>query len=61
MSTRQFGFLIGFLFVALIAVASFWVALFALVAGVVGYLVARALEGDLELSDLTERFGAGRR
>ena len=61
MSARQFGFLIGFLFVALISVASLWVALVALVAGVIGYLVVRALEGDLELSDLTERLGAGRR
>ncbi len=61
MSNRQFGFLVGVLIAWLLWAASFWVALGALVAGVIGYGVARALEGDLELADLAARWTATRR
>ncbi|MDQ6772232.1 MAG: hypothetical protein M3024_04470 [Candidatus Dormibacteraeota bacterium] len=61
MSGRQFGFLIGFLFIWIVAVESFWVGLAALLAGLIGYGAARALEGDLDLNDLTNRFTSTRR
>jgi hypothetical protein len=61
MSNRQFGFLIGFLFIWLVASQSFWVALAALLVGLIGYGVARVLEGDLDLTELTDRFTSSRR
>lgn len=60
MSRRQFGYLVGFLFVWLAWAAS-WVVVAALGAGVLGYLVVRALEGDIDLGELTERFRSDRR
>ncbi len=60
MSNRQFGFLVGVLLVWLIWAASFWVALAAAVAGVIGYAVARLIEGDLSLGELTEWLAARR-
>jgi hypothetical protein len=61
MSNRQFGFLVGFLFIWLVASQSFWVALAALLAGLIGYGAARVLEGDLDLTELTDRFTSSRR
>ncbi|MDQ6791462.1 MAG: hypothetical protein M3075_12565 [Candidatus Dormibacteraeota bacterium] len=61
MSNRQFGFLVGFLFIWLVASQSFWVALAALLVGLIGYGVARVLEGDLDLTELTNRFTSSRR
>ncbi|HSO54870.1 MAG TPA: hypothetical protein VL330_19520 [Actinomycetes bacterium] len=57
MTRRQFGYLAGFLFAWLGWVASFWVALGAVVIGLIGYGAARVLEGDLDLAGLSERFG----
>jgi hypothetical protein len=61
MSNRQFGFLIGFLFIWLVASQSFWVALAALLVGLIGYGAARVLEGDFDLTELTDRFTSSRR
>ena len=61
MSNRQFGFLAGFLFIWLAAAQSLWVALAAVLVGLIGYAAARALEGDLDVAELTERFTASRR
>ncbi len=61
MSNRQFGFLVGFLFIWLVASQSFWVALAALLVGLIGYSAARVLEGDLDLTELTDRFTSSRR
>ena len=61
MSNRQFGFLVGFLFIWLVASQSFWVALAAVLVGLIGYGVARVLEGDLDLTDLTDRLTSSRR
>ncbi len=55
MSRRQYGFLIGFLVVWLAWEAT-WVVLAGLAAGLVGYLVVKLLEGDLDLDELTDRF-----
>jgi uncharacterized membrane protein len=56
MSRRQFGFLVGFLVAWLWWAAGFWVGLGAILLGLVGYATARVLEGDLDLSELTDRF-----
>lgn len=61
MSNRQFGFLMGFLFIWLVAAESFWVALAALLVGLIGYGAGRVLEGDLDLTDLSQRFTSTRR
>jgi HAMP domain-containing protein len=61
MSNRQFGFLVGFLFIWLVATQSLWVALAALLVGLIGYGAARVLEGDLDLTELTDRFTSSRR
>lgn len=61
MSRRMFGFLVGFL------IAWFWVqhgfltTLAAVIAGLVGYAVARAFEGELDVAGMAERFTSPRR
>jgi hypothetical protein len=54
-SRRQFGFLIGVLLVWL-AWAAGWVVLAAVAAGLVGYGIVRVLEGDFDITELSERF-----
>lgn len=61
MSHRQFGFLIGFLIAWLLWAASFWVALGAVFLGLIGYAVARVLEGDLELGEFVGRLAPSHR
>ena len=61
MSRRQFGFLIGFLFAALWAIAGFLPALGALVAGLAGYIVVRVAEGELDLRGAMEHLTPTRR
>lgn len=55
MSRRQFAFLIGVLLVWL-AWAAGWVVLAAIAAGLIGWGVVRVLEGDVDLTELSERF-----
>lgn len=55
MSSRHFGFLVGFFTVWAIALLGWWVALAAVLVGIAGYLIARYLEGDLDLEDLGAR------
>jgi hypothetical protein len=55
MSRRQFGYLIGFLTGWLLWAAGIWVGLGAILLGLIGYGIARALEGDLDLGELTDR------
>jgi hypothetical protein len=54
-SRRQFAFLIGVLLVWL-AWAAGWVVLAAIAAGLIGWGVVRVLEGDVDLTELSERF-----
>lgn len=60
MSRRQFGFIVGFLIVWFWAQQSFLTALAAVIAGLVGYAVARAVEGELDVAEWTERFTSRR-
>lgn len=55
MSRRQYGFIVGFLIVWLAWEAT-WVVLAGIAAGLLGYLVVRLLEGDLDVNELTDRF-----
>lgn len=61
MSRRQFGFIVGFLIVWFWAQSGFLTSLAAVVAGLVGYAVARAMEGELDVTEWTERFTSSRR
>ncbi|MEU8300682.1 hypothetical protein AB0C04_25790 [Micromonospora sp. NPDC048909] len=61
MSRQQFGFLAGFLVVAVWATAGVWVAAVAVLAGLVGWLVVRVLDGDLAVTGLGDRTRAPRR
>lgn len=61
MSHRQYGFLIGLLIAWLWAGTGFLVALGAVVAGLIGYLVVRVLDGGLNLGDLTSRISSPKR
>ncbi|CAN5149919.1 hypothetical protein BH20ACT9_BH20ACT9_16330 [soil metagenome] len=55
MSRRQTGFLIGFLIAVFGWVAGFWVTLGAILAGLIGYVVVRVLDGDVDLSEFADR------
>ena len=61
MTRRYFSYLAGFLFIWLVWAESFGLAVGAVAVGLVCYLAARALEGDLDLSELSERFTSGPR
>lgn len=61
MSRAQFGILAGFLLAWSWAESGFLVMLAAIVGAAVGLGVVRVLDGDLDLSELTERVGRPRR
>jgi hypothetical protein len=56
MSHRQYGFLVGLLVVWLWASVGFLVAVAAVAAGLVGYAVARVLDGGVDLGEVASRF-----
>jgi hypothetical protein len=55
MSRPQYAFLIGVLLVWL-AWAAGWVVLAAIAAGLIGWGIVAALEGSVDLSEISERF-----
>lgn len=61
MSRQQFGFLTGFLVAALWALAGFTAAAAAVLAGSLGWLVVRVLDGDVTVAGLADRVPARRR
>ncbi len=61
MSRAQFGILAGFLLAWAWAGSGFLVMLAAVVGAAVGLGVVRVLDGEIDLSDLTERVARPRR
>ncbi|MEE6263260.1 hypothetical protein [Plantactinospora sonchi] len=61
MSRQQFGFVAGFLIAAVWAIAGFGAAAGALLAGLVGWLVVRVIDGDITVGGLADRASASRR
>jgi hypothetical protein len=61
MSRQQFGFLAGFLAVAVWALAGVGVTALAVLAGLLGWLVVRVLDGDLAVTGLGDRRADARR
>jgi hypothetical protein len=55
MSRPQYAFIVGVLLVWLAWDAG-WVVLAAVAAGLIGLGIVRVLEGELDLSEITERF-----
>ena len=60
MTRAQFGFAVGFAVAALWAAAGFLVMLGAVVAGVIGFVVAVLLDGRVDLVQRTRGPGLGR-
>ncbi|MFG2054605.1 hypothetical protein ACGFI9_11310 [Micromonospora sp. NPDC048930] len=61
MTRQQFGFLAGFLLVAVWALGGAGAAAAATLAGLVGWLLVRAVDGDATVPGLADRVGADRR
>jgi hypothetical protein len=61
MSRQQFAFAIGFAVVAVWTAAGFGAAVAAVLAGVAGFMIARVLDGQVDVGELMDRIGAGTR
>lgn len=61
MSRQQFAFAIGFAVVAVWVAAGFGAAVAAVLAGVAGFMIARVLDGQVDVGELMDRIGAGGR
>lgn len=58
MSHGQAGFLIGFLIAVLLWAAGFWVTVGAVAAGLLGFAAVRIVDGDLDVSELSDRWSS---
>ena len=61
MTRAQFGFAVGFAIAAVWAMAGFLIMLAAVVSGLVGFGVVRALDGRVDMSTIVDRLSGGRR
>jgi len=61
MTKREFGFALGFAIAVVWAALGFLVVIAAVVAGLIGYGVARVMEGNPEANVLLDRLSARRR
>lgn len=61
MTRAQYGFAVGFAVAVVWAVAGFLVVIAALVAGLLGFVVTRVVEGGPEAGELLDRLSARRR
>ncbi|MGR6319301.1 hypothetical protein Q2K19_29440 [Micromonospora soli] len=61
MTRQQFGFLTGFLLVAVWALGGAGAAAAATLAGLVGWLLVRVLDGDVAVPGLADRVTGDRR
>lgn len=61
MSRTQFGFAVGFAVVVLWAAMGFLIMVGAVVAGLVGFGIARIFEGRVDVNGWIDRLSAGRR
>jgi uncharacterized membrane protein len=60
MTSRQFGFLAGVALAIIWATVGFLVMVAAVVAGVIGYVIARVIDGDIDVRETIDQFTGGR-
>ncbi len=61
MTRTQFGFVVGFAIATLWAAVSFLVMLGAVAAGLVGFGVARVIDGRVDVAGMVDRLSPNRR
>jgi predicted amino acid dehydrogenase len=61
MTRTQFGFAVGFAVAALWAAVSFLVMLGAVAAGLVGFGIARVIDGRVDVAGMVDRLSPNRR
>jgi hypothetical protein len=60
MNRRQFGFLAGVALAVIWATVGFLVMIAAVVAGLIGYVLARVLDGDIDVRETVDHLTSGR-